>query len=135
MKTLNQMDNTDKAYLLAKLFPDELQGMTEFIKIEAELFIRNREQVYREWTVTHIDANRWYDMISNFERRYDKNGTRLYKNKRTFRDQLFDGYDALFTLQCLIEYAEGRHCNQQLRQAIHLFFGNQKFIKITLNDR
>lgn len=134
MKTLQQMDNLERAYLLARLFPDELQVMTQFIKKEAELFNRNREQVFNEWTEKNIDANRWYDFINNFERRYDKNGARLYRNKRTFRDQLFDGYDALFTIHCLIVYADSTFCNLKIKQAIHLFFGNHKFLAITFNN-
>ncbi|MFC3157148.1 hypothetical protein ACFOEQ_00495 [Chryseobacterium arachidis] len=81
MKPLHQMNNLERAYLLARLFPDELKALTEFFKKEAELFISNIEQVFNEWTEQHISADQWFNFIDNFQRRYSRNGTRLYRNK------------------------------------------------------
>lgn len=133
MKTLQHMNNLERAYLLARLFPDELKALTEFIKKEAELFINNREQVYSQWTERHITADQWFECISNFERRYNKNGTRLYRNRRTFRDQLFDGYDALFTIHAVIHYTYYSQCTKELKHAIYMLFGSQKLIDINLD--
>ncbi|WP_312508947.1 hypothetical protein [Chryseobacterium culicis] len=133
MKTLHHMNNLERAYLLARLFPDELKALTEFIKKEAELYISNREQVYSQWTERHITADQWFEFISNFERRYSKNGTRLYRNRRTFRDQLFDGYDALFTIHAVIHYTEQKECSRDFKYAIYMLFGSQKLFNINLN--
>lgn len=132
MKALDHMTNTDKAYLLAQLFPYRLKEMTDFIKKEAELFMDNKTLVYAQWNEMIIDVGFWYGLIADFKRRYVKNGTRLYRNKRTFRDQLFDGYDALFSIHALIHYAEQAECPLKLRQAIHLLFGAQKLVRIEL---
>lgn len=132
MKPLERMTNTERAYLLAQLFPDRLQEMTNFIKKEAELFIANKDDVYQKWNEMIIDADFWYRLIANFERRYTKNGTRLHRNKQTFRDQLFDGYDALFSIHALIHYSEQAECPLKLKQAIHLLFGEQKLVLIDL---
>ena len=134
MKTLHKMNNLDRAYLLARLFPEELKGLIEFFKKKAELFINNREKVYRHWTEQHISAEHWFEFIDNFERRYNKNGTRLYRNRRTFRDQLFDGYDALFTIHAIIHYTEHKECSRELKHAIYMLFGSQKLININLNQ-
>lgn len=133
MKTLHKMNNLDRAYLLASLFPEELEPLTEFIKKEAELFIKHREYVVAHWTEKNIDANLWFGFIDNFERRYAKNGARLYRNKKTFRDQLFDGYDALFTIHAIIQYTETKACNRELKYAIYMLFGSQKLIAINFN--
>ncbi|KKO89192.1 hypothetical protein AAW12_24010 [Sphingobacterium sp. Ag1] len=134
MKTLNQMNNLDRAYLIANLFPDELKNLTDFIKKEADFFQDNREQIFKNWSEKHITAELWYNLIAFFERRYEKNRTRLYRNKKTFRDQLFDGYDALFAIHCLIKYADEQNCSSELKQAIHLLFGNRKLLTLTLNE-
>lgn len=128
------MHNLDRGYLIASLFPEELKPLTEFIKKEAELFTKNREHVVAHWTEKNIDANLWFGFIANFERRYVKNGTRLYRNKKTFRDQLFDGYDALFTIHALIGYTEQKECNREFKYAIYMLFGSQKLITINLNS-
>lgn len=133
MKTLHKMNNLDRAYLLASLFPEELEPLTEFIKKEAELFIKHREHVVAHWTEKNIDANQWFEFIANLERSYAKNGTRLYRNKKTFRDQLFDGYDALFTIHAIIQYTETKACNRELKYAIYMLFGSQKLIAINFN--
>lgn len=134
MKPLHQMNNLERAYLLARLFPEELKALTEFIKKEAELFISNRDQIYSQWTEKHINADLWFDFIDNFQHRYSRNGTRLYRNKRTFRDQLFDGYDALFTIHSVIQYTYQEQCGQELKHAIYMLFGSQKLININLNQ-
>ncbi|MGE6397355.1 hypothetical protein [Chryseobacterium scophthalmum] len=133
MKTLVKMNNLDRAYLLAQLFPEELQGLIVFIKKEAELFNQNREQVHKEWTEKNICVNLWFEYITNFERRYMRNGTRLHRNKKTFRDQLFDGYDALFTIHATINYTQQKECSREFKYAIYMVFGCQKLIDIDLN--
>lgn len=135
MKPLHQMNNLERAYLLARLFPDEPKALTEFIKKEAELFISNRDQIYSQWTEKHITADLWFNFIDNFQRRYSRNGTRLYKNKRTFRDQLFDGYDALFTIHSVIRYTDQEQCSKELKHAIYMLFGSQKLININLEQK
>lgn len=133
MKTLDHMTNLDRAYLLARLFPQELKAMTEFIKKEAEFWLDHRPEIEKKWTEKHIDVNLWYEFIANFERRYLKNGTRIYRNKRTFRDQLFDGYDALFAINATIHYTEQKGCSQEFKYAIFMLFGCRKIVDLNLN--
>lgn len=134
MKTLSEMHNIDRAYLLANLFPDQLKDLTEYMKKEADFFENNREQIFKNWTERHITAEFWFSLITDFRRSYLHNGTRLYRNKRTFRDQLFDGYNSLFAIHCLIAYSGNPNCGAELKQAIHLLFGSKKFLVLTLND-
>lgn len=133
MKNLKQMNTLDRAYLLANLFPDELKMLTEFIKKEADLFIENRVQIYQLWTEKYIDADRWFGFIYSFQDSYSKNGTRLYRNKKTFRDQLFDGYDALFAIHAIMHFTEQKECSSELKYAIYMLFGTRKLIDIPLN--
>src|SRR5690606_6580875 len=120
MKNLQQMNNLDRAYLLANLFPEELKELTEFIKKQAEQWSNYRTEVEKQWTEKNISVHLWFEYIANFERRYAKNGTRLYRNKKTFRDQLFDGYDALFTIHATIHYTEQKQCSREFKYAIYM---------------
>lgn len=58
----------------------------------------------------------------------------LHRSPRVFSDQLFDGYNAIFLTNSLIEYADREACKPQMKQAIHLFFGEQKMMDVTFND-
>lgn len=132
MKALHQMNNLDRAYLLAQLFPEELQGLTEFIIKEADIFTNNRDQIINDWTEKHIAANLWFEFIANIKRACNRNGTRLYRNKKTFRDKLFDGYNALFTIHATILYTKQDHCSREFKYAINMLFGTQQLIQINL---
>ncbi|REC79454.1 hypothetical protein DRF60_06420 [Chryseobacterium elymi] len=132
MKALTEMDNIDRAYLFAKLFPDQLQDITEFIKTVTDEYTKNEDFVRSVWTGDPVDIDTWYGLVANFRYRYTANGTRLYKNCRVFRDQLFDGLDALFTIDALLKYTTQARCDDELRQAIHLFFGEHKPVLVNL---
>lgn len=132
MKALTEMDNIDRAYLFAKLFPDELQDITEFIKTVADEYTKNEDFVRSVWNGNPVDIDTWYGLVANFRYRYTANGTRLYKNCRVFTDQLFDGYDAIFTIDALLNYTQQTQCTTQLTHAIHLFFGEHKQILVKL---
>ncbi|MCH5684609.1 hypothetical protein LWM68_10235 [Niabella sp. W65] len=47
MKALNKMDNLDKAGLLCKLFPEQLENLQNAIKTQCEYFLQN-ETAFRE---------------------------------------------------------------------------------------
>ncbi len=132
MKALKEMDNIDRAFLFAKMFPDELRDITEFIKTVADEYSRNEDFVRSIWTGNPIDIDTWYELVANFRHRYTANGTRLYKNCQVFRDQLFDGYDSLFTVDALLNYTQQTKCSTELRHAIFLFFGKQQQVLVKL---
>jgi hypothetical protein len=47
MKALDKMDNLDKAGLLCKLFPAELENLQNAIKTQCDYFLQN-ETAFRE---------------------------------------------------------------------------------------
>lgn len=135
MKALKEMNNVEKGYLLAKLFPDTLKEMTLFIQQEAERF-REREEYMRSiWAdKTLITADFWFGLVENTEHIIKRHNVTLHRSPRVFSDQLFDGYNAMFITNCLIEFAEKQECETKLKQVIHLFFGENKMIEITINE-
>lgn len=134
MKTLDKMSNVDRAYLIARLFTDELQQLTKFIKNEAERYTEKKEYVYSKWTEGLITVDLWYRLVRNCEQRCTKNGHRLYRNPRTFSDQLFDGYESLFSINALIHYTQQEECSTKLKYAIYLLFGEHQLVNIDLKS-
>ncbi len=134
MKALNKMDNLDKGTLLSKLFPEELQNIQNAIEKQCDYFLQN-EIAFREgWHQKgFFTAEFWYRLVENVHKSVGKNDRQLWKRPSWFADHLFDGHNSLFAVHCLIEYADTEDCNPNLKQAIHLLFGNEKLLQITSN--
>lgn len=135
MKALNKMDNLDKASLLCKLFPEELENLQNAIEKQCDYFLQN-ETVFREgwYQKGFFTVEFWYRLVQNAQNGIDKN-EKLWKRPHWFVDHFFDGHHSIFAMNCLIEYADDTHCNPNLKQAIHLLFGSENFLQITLNDK
>ncbi|MFP3596945.1 hypothetical protein [Chryseobacterium sp. SIMBA_029] len=135
MKSLERMNNVEKGKMLADLLPEELPNITLFISKEIERFLKNEEQNKSAWKGTLITANFWYSLVRNVENAIQKCGSRLHTNHRWFADQLFDGYNALFTIHCLIEYTATTQCNPKLKLGIHFLFDGAEPIHTTKGDK
>lgn len=131
MKPLNKMDNVDRGRLLADLLPLELPKIIQYIETEAEQMCSNEQFIRSHWAGVLCTADFWFSLVANVDKRIKKCGSRLHTRHGWFADQLFDGYDALFTLYCLQEYAIKTECSHQLTQAIHLIFGEARLILTT----
>lgn len=135
MKAIDEMNNVEKAYLLAKLFPDSLKELVAFVQRLTEKFREQEKHLRSIWADrTLITANFWYDLVGNTEKTLKRNNVMLCKSARIFSDQLFDGYDAIFMIDCLVAYADRAECTPKLKEAIGLLFGNQKMITIINED-
>ncbi|MBT2559865.1 hypothetical protein J7E50_18250 [Pedobacter sp. ISL-68] len=132
MKPLEKMNNVEKGKFLADLLPEELPNITPFIEQEIQRFLKNEDHNKSIWKGTLITADFWYSLVRNVEKAIKQYGSRLHKNHRWFADQLFDGYNALFTINCLVEYASKVECNPKLRQGIHFLFSEAKIIQTTI---
>lgn len=134
MKALKEMNNVEKAYLLAKLFPDTLKEVTVFVQQETERFRAQEEYLRRIWADnTLITADFWFGLVGNTEYLLKRYNVMLHRSLRVFSDQLFDGYNAIFLANCLIKYAERENCDNKLKEAIHLLFGHEKMIVTDIN--
>ncbi|UQA74058.1 hypothetical protein K2F45_19900 [Sphingobacterium siyangense] len=130
MKALKEMTFVDKGHVLAGLFPELLKEWVDFIKNETEYF-RSEEEYYRNnWqSKTFIAVGFWYNLVTDIEHLLRKFNVALYRNPKVFADQLFYGFFAVFTSNCLIQYAESEHCSLEARLAIHLLFGQGKNVE------
>jgi hypothetical protein len=128
MKTLERLNNVEKGKLLADLLPEELPSIILFIEQETETFLQNESDIKTNWKATLVTADFWFRLVRNIDKSIKNCGSRLHKNHRWFADQLFDGYDALFTIHCLIEYSLKEQCNRRLKMGIHFLFGDEPFV-------
>jgi hypothetical protein len=134
MKPLNKMDNVDRGRLLADLLPLELSKIIQYIETEAQQMSEHEQFIRTHWAEGLCTADFWFSLVQNVDRKIKKCGSRLHTKHGWFADQLFDGYDALFTLYCLQEFATKTECSEQLTLAIHLIFGRARLI-LTNSDQ
>lgn len=134
MKTLEKMGNVEKGKLLADLLPEELPNIVQYIEKEVQHFLKNEEEIKSRWMATLVASDFCFRLVRHVEKSIKQCGSRLYKNHRWFADQLFDGYDAIFTIYCLGEYAEKEECDFKLKQGIHFLFGDAKLTLTNLKQ-
>jgi hypothetical protein len=121
MKPFYDLDTIDKAQLLHELFPEEIKGLLEFMLQAANEITTAPEKIKDNWGGKPFSADGWIILAKETEHRILKNFDALIKTKRRFSDQLFDGYTAMFTQQCLQDYSQ--ICkNSQFIQAMKLLF-------------
>jgi len=135
MKALHKMDNLDKAGLLCKLFPEELENLQNAIEKQCGYFLENETAFRERWCQKgFFTAEFWYRLVQNAQNGINKNEP-LWKRPHWFTDHFFDGHHSIFAIHCLVEYADEEQCNPLIKQAIHLLLGSDKFLQITLNDK
>lgn len=133
MKALNEMNNVERAYLLAKLFPDTLKDLTLFIQEEIKHQRAHEEHLRRIWPKSIMTVDFWFGLIDNVERIVTDLNVSLYRSPKIFSGHLFYMHNAIFSIHCLIRYVEIKDCSKQLKQAIHLIFGEEKVIEIEVH--
>lgn len=130
MKALKEMTFVDKGHVLAGLFPELLKEWVDFIKSETEYFRREEEYYRKNWqTKTFIAVGFWYNLVADIEQLLRSFNVALYRNPKVFASQLFYGFYAVFTTNCLIEYANSKQCSLEAKLAIHLLFGQEKNVE------
>ena len=126
------MNNLDRGELLCRLFPQELQNMLDCIAKQCDYFLENENKFRTGWQQHgFFTAAFWYSLVQDAHKRISSQRKQLAVRPRWFSEQFFDGYDALFTVHCLIEYADTELCDFKLRLAIHLLFGDEKMLLVT----
>lgn len=104
MKTRHKMNNVERGKLLADLFPDELQGVLDAIPLIYEVLSKNKADIISKWNNPLITFDSWYRLATGVNTVVAEQGAKLLKSRR-FADELFDGYYAFFTIDCIVKYA------------------------------
>lgn len=105
MKAMTAMNNVEKGKLLADLFPEELQGLLDAIVHMHRALTENMEEIKRNWDNGFIPVDTWCRLAEDIKEIIEREKKQLLRSRR-FGDQLFDGYYALFTVDCIVKYAD-----------------------------
>ncbi|MDN4011510.1 hypothetical protein QX233_03445 [Chryseobacterium gambrini] len=131
MKSLQEMNNTERAFAVARLFPDQLGTLTDFIKTEIAHLREKEQDIRKAWPPNCIlTADYWYSLVQNAEQTIEKFGVLLYRNPRIFADHFFYQDNSVFGIHCMIRFAGSQMIPTMLRLAIELYFGDDKVVTI-----
>ncbi|HAT92841.1 MAG TPA: hypothetical protein DCS36_10720 [Sphingobacterium sp.] len=131
MKSLQEMNNNERAFAVARLFPDQLGTLTNFIKTEIAHLREKEQDIRKAWPPNCIvTADYWYSLVQNAEQTIEKFGILLYRNPRIFADHFFYQDNSVFGIHCMIRFAGSQVTPTMLRLAIELYFGDDKVVTI-----
>jgi hypothetical protein len=106
MTPLKNMNNVEKGKLLAGLFPDKVQGILEEIHKGYDYMAANEQSLRTEWANSLFPFEFWYRVAGNVATAAKQYGKKLSKRNSLFADQLFDHYNALYTIDCIVKQSE-----------------------------
>lgn len=116
------MNNVERAYLLARLFPEELPGILTDIRQRVAYLQKHEDDIRKEWDNGLITISFWSDLAERVLHVIEKYESKLLEKQRLFADQLFDGYNALFTNDCIVKYADKGNGSPRFRLAVKMLF-------------
>ncbi len=122
MKSLEQLTNVDKAKLLHELFPHEMPALLQYINQACSIIETDKDTIQANWDNGLLTAGFWFTLSNNANRTIEKYGNKLEKSSRLFADQLFDGYAALFAVECIVKYAIQKSDNKKFIKAVEMLF-------------
>lgn len=123
MKTLKQLNNVEKAWVLHAWFPDEIPAVLDTITGMSQALKENEAEHRANWQEGLFGFDFWLQLAGQAERIIKQYGKGLHKSSRVFSDQLFDHYQAIYTVHCLMAYAKTRQLeNRKFCLATELLF-------------
>ncbi|WP_159798906.1 hypothetical protein [Flavobacterium sp. MK4S-17] len=127
MKPLQSMNNVDKGKLLATLFPEQVQGILDSLTAAHSFLNENEETLRSTWENTLLPLDFWLQLAEQAREIINHYGQKLAKSTSLFSDQLFDGYIAIFTIDCIVKHAASVPPlpeNSRYRLAVQLLFNH-----------
>lgn len=115
------MNNVEKGKLLADLFPDELENIIKKLEENYCFLQEKKEEIFKKWKNDLITAHTWYQLAEFVNNAISKEQKRLLKSRR-FADQLFDGYLALYTIDCIVKYAQSEKMDTKFYHLVSALF-------------
>lgn len=99
------MNNVDKGKLLASLFPEQLNGILDSLTAGYAFLTANEETLRSTWDNELLNFDFWYVQAAEVANTVKRHSRALTKSSSLFADQLFDGYNAIFTIDCIVKQA------------------------------
>ncbi|MFP9097726.1 hypothetical protein ACLI09_01625 [Flavobacterium sp. RHBU_24] len=127
MKPLQNMNNVEKGKLLATLFPEQLKGILNSLTEAYNFLTENEEALRSTWGNDLLTFDFWYRQAAEVADIIKRHSRALTKSSTLFADQLFDGYHAIFTIDCIVKQAASLPSlpeNKRYGLAIQLLFNH-----------
>lgn len=99
------MNNVDKGKLLATLFPEQVQRILDSLTAAHAFLNENEETLRSTWENTLLPFDFWMQLAEQVQSIIRNYGQKLTKSTSLFSDQLFDGYLAILTIDCIVKQA------------------------------
>lgn len=99
------MNNTEKGKLLAALFPEQIAGILERLIATYAFLTDNEETLRNSWDNTLLPFDFWYRQAAKVAEKAKRHSKTLSKNSSVFAEQLFSGYNAVYTIDCIAKGA------------------------------
>jgi hypothetical protein len=122
MKALHQMTNTDKAKLLADLFPDETENIIEAIQDKCNYLREHEMELRKTWDSGFMPFMFWLDLAADAEKAIKKYRHNMVRSSKVFSERLCFGHIALFTNDCIVKYAARQDKRPKFQKAVDLIF-------------
>jgi hypothetical protein len=123
MKPLQLLNNVERAKLLFDLFPHEIAPFVNFTKSMADTICNDPDYVKQHWEDQLLTLECWLNLARGVRQTIAQYNNRFSRNARLVSDQLFDGYDALFSVHCLGQYACSKECGSEgFKAAVEMFY-------------
>jgi hypothetical protein len=100
------MNNTEKGKLLANLFPEQLQGIVDNLMATQRFLADNEDSLRSTWDNALLSFDFWYRQANEVTTKIERHSKSLTKSSSLFAEQLFAGYNALYTIDCIVKQAQ-----------------------------
>ena len=126
MKSLDRLNNIERARLLHQLFPEATPDLLDFIQGMCISIKEDEEMNRKAWGNGVLAFDFWLSLLNQVEAAIGQYDKKMHKSPRLFSDQLFDGYLAIYTVHCITIYVTTKqHPNPKFTLAVDLLFGLQ----------
>lgn len=123
MKSLDRLNNLERAALLHQLFPEAIPDLVDFIQGMCISIKEDEEMNRKAWSNGLMTFDYWLALLNQVEAAIAQYGKKLHKSHRLFADQLFDGLLACYTAYCITVYVTTKqHPNPKFTMAVDLLF-------------
>ena len=99
------MNNREKGKLLAALFPEQVQGILDSLATSYKFLTDNEDTLRSTWDNGMLPFDFWYRQAAEVAAVASRHGKPLAKSSSLFAEQLFSGYHALYTIDCIVKQA------------------------------
>lgn len=91
--------------MLATLFPEQVQRILDSLTAAHAFLNENEETLRSTWENTLLPFDFWMQLAEQVQSIIRNYGQKLTKSTSLFSDQLFDGYLAILTIDCIVKQA------------------------------